>query len=121
MNKRINSLLNKALDGSMNFHTTPTAYSREDLFLSPVKMSSKRLSEYMANQTPLIFEESRLPAFLSFDGSVWSHSLLITGTGERPDPLNITVSTHTFDADDRPLYTYTYSACRLLHILGGRE
>lgn len=70
MNKRINSLLNKALDGSMNFHTTPTAYSREDLFLSPVKMSSKRLSEYMANQTPLIFEESRLPAFLGFDGSV---------------------------------------------------
>ena len=58
---------------------------------------------------------------LSFDDSVWSHSLLITGTGEHPDPLNITVSTHTFDADDRPLYTYTYSACRLLHILGGRE
>ena len=70
MDTRITSLLSKALDGSMNFRATPTAYSREDLFLSPVRMSSKRLGEYMANQTPLIFEESRLPAFLGFDGSV---------------------------------------------------
>ncbi len=70
MNTRINALLQKALDGSMNFHAAPTAYDREDLFLSPVRMSSKRLGEYMANQTPLIFEESRLPCFMAFDGSV---------------------------------------------------
>ena len=70
MNERIISLLGKSIDGSMNFRTTPTAYDREDLFLTPVKMSSKRLGEYMANQTPLIFEESRLPCFLAFDGSV---------------------------------------------------
>lgn len=70
MDTRIHALLQKALDGSMNFHTTPTAYNREDLFLSPVQMSSKRLGEYMANQVPLLFVESRLPCFLTFDGSV---------------------------------------------------
>lgn len=45
-------------------------YDREDLFLSPVQMSSKRLGEYMANQVPLLFAESRLPCFLTFDGTV---------------------------------------------------
>ena len=54
----------------MNFKTTTPEYDREDLFLLPVKMSSKRLCEYMANQTPLIFAESRLPCFLAFNGSV---------------------------------------------------
>lgn len=70
MDKRINKLLQKTLRGELFFSTTPVEYDREDLFLSPVRMSSKRLAEYMAAQRPLVFEENRLGGMIRFDGSV---------------------------------------------------
>ena len=44
------------------------------------------------------------------------HSLLVTGFA-RGTPL---ISTHTFDALDRPLSSYDYQAARYLHIQGVR-
>lgn len=57
---------------------------------------------------------------LSFDGASFAHSLLIVAVGETPAPGNILLTTHTFDADNRPLATYQYAAYRLIQILGAR-
>ena len=47
-----------------------TEYDRCDYFLSPVKMSCKRVCEYILNQEPLICEESCFTGVITFDGSV---------------------------------------------------
>ena len=57
---------------------------------------------------------------LSFDGEVYKHSLLVVGVGEEPAPENILLTTHTRDADNKPLALYTYMNARLLHIEGVR-
>lgn len=46
------------------------------------------------------------------------HSLIVTGIGSKPDYDNVLVSTHSDDFHLRPLYTYSYSAIRFLHIEG---
>jgi len=53
---------------------------------------------------------------LSFDGQTFRHSPVIVSVGERPAPENILVAAHTFDADNRPLASYTYARFRLLHV-----
>ena len=53
---------------------------------------------------------------LSFDGSIYTHSPVIVSVGEDPSPANILVAAHTFDADNRPLDSYTYTNLRYLHI-----
>ena len=55
---------------------------------------------------------------LSFQPNHYSHSLLVTQTGPVPTPYNILIATHTFDADNRPLASYSYVTCRLIHIEG---
>ena len=50
---------------------------------------------------------------LSFDGTSFSHSLLVVQGGA--DPL---VSTHSYDCFGRRLSSYTYAAARALHIMG---
>lgn len=45
------------------------------------------------------------------------HSLLVTAAGES----GILVSTHTYDAYMRPLYSYTFAQARYLHIEGVRH
>ena len=70
MNKRIESLLQKTIAGEMYVYPVKTDYDRCDLFLSPVKMSGKRVCEYRKNQEPLIFPESCFPGIITFDGSV---------------------------------------------------
>lgn len=56
-----------------------------------------------------------------FGGGRFYHSLIITDiTGSRI-PRNILVSTHTFDARNRPLSTYSYEEKKVLHIVGGRS
>lgn len=70
MNKRIESLLQKTIAGEMYVYPVKTDYDRCDLFLSPVKMSGKRVCEYIKNQEPLIFPESCFPGIITFDGSV---------------------------------------------------
>ena len=70
MNKRIESLLKKTLDGEMYVHPINTDYDRCDLFLPPIKMSAKRVCEYIRNQEPLIVPESCFTGLFNFDGSV---------------------------------------------------
>lgn len=70
MNKRIQRLVDKTIAGEMWVGPTKTDYDRKDLFLSPVKMSGKRVCEYIANQEIMILEESCFTGLMKFDGSV---------------------------------------------------
>ena len=70
MNERIEKLLKKTVAGEMYVYPVKTEYDRCDLFLPPVKMSAKRVCEYIRNQEPLIVEESCFTGLLKFDGSV---------------------------------------------------
>jgi len=58
---------------------------------------------------------------LSFDGSIFRHSLLVVETGKSPNPHNIKISTHTFDRDNYPLDKYIFQKYRCLHIEGFRK
>lgn len=55
---------------------------------------------------------------LSMNGRHWHHSLLVVQGSVSGDPQEILVSTHTYDADNRPLGSYSYGAARPLHITG---
>ncbi len=70
MNERIESLANKTVSGEMYVYPVKTEYDRCDLFLPPIKMSGKRICEYIRNQEPLIVPESRFTGLIKFDGSV---------------------------------------------------
>lgn len=70
MNKRIEILSKKTIAGEMYVAPVKTDYDRCDLFLSPVKMSGKRVCDYIRNQEPLIFPESCFTGLIKFDGSV---------------------------------------------------
>ena len=70
MNERIESLVNKTVSGEMYVYPVKTEYDRCDLFLPPIKMSAKRVCEYIRNQEPLIVAESCFTGLIKFDGSV---------------------------------------------------
>ncbi len=70
MNERIRTLTEKTINGDMYVYPVKTEYDRCDLLLSPIKMSAKRVCEYILNQEPLILEESCFTGLLKFDGSV---------------------------------------------------
>lgn len=70
MTDRIKKLAELTKNGKRSFNTTPTAYDRNDIFLSPLEMSSKRLREYILSQKPDILPECALAGYLRFDGSV---------------------------------------------------
>lgn len=70
MNERIKSLVNKTVAGEMYVYPVKTEYDRCDLFLPHIKMSAKRVCEYIRNQEPLIIPESCFTGLLAFDGSV---------------------------------------------------
>ena len=53
---------------------------------------------------------------LSFDGTVFKHSLFVV-----ENKKNILIATHTYDADNRPLGSYQYVKHRLIHIEGVRR
>ncbi|MDR0405664.1 MAG: amidase domain-containing protein [Clostridiales bacterium] len=57
---------------------------------------------------------------LSFDGVTFGHTPVIVAVGARPATGNIRVAAHTFNADDRPLHSYTYQKLRFIHIEGVR-
>lgn len=48
------------------------------------------------------------------------HSLLVTALGEPPSRQNIRITTHTYDAADRPFSSYVSPTYRCIHILGAR-
>ena len=58
---------------------------------------------------------------LSFDGKGFTHSLIIVDIIMNPQPNGILVSTHSYDADNRALNTYTYNKHRLISIDGARK
>lgn len=70
MNERIEKLLQKTLVGEMYVYPVKTEYDRCDLFLPHIKMSAKRICEYISNQEPLIVAESCFTGMIRFDGSV---------------------------------------------------
>lgn len=49
---------------------------------------------------------------------VFYHSLIITDIGKVPSLGNILISTHTFDASQRPLSSYVFEQIRYIHIEG---
>lgn len=70
MNERIKKLTDKTIAGEMYVYPVKTEYDRCDLFLSPKRMSGKRVCEYIRNQEPLILEESCFTGLIKFDDSV---------------------------------------------------
>lgn len=57
---------------------------------------------------------------LSFRSGQFQHSPVIVSVGEVPSFGNILIAAHTFDADNRPLFTYNWDDIRLIHIDGIR-
>lgn len=70
MNKRIEELAKLTMNGEMYAKPTPTAFDREDLFLSRQEMESKRLCEFILNQEPVLTEYSKMTGFFNCDGSI---------------------------------------------------
>lgn len=50
----------------------------------------------------------------------FTHTLLVVGTGLRPNPRNIRIAAHSQDAFGRRLSSYSYDDIRLIHIEGVR-
>lgn len=55
---------------------------------------------------------------LSFDGSDWQHSPVVVAADRARSFADVLVAAHSYDADNRPLSTYEFSAARFLHIGG---
>lgn len=55
---------------------------------------------------------------LSFDGKEFQHTPIVVQANQPQSPENILLAAHSFDADNRPLSTYSYQAIRFLHIEG---
>lgn len=55
---------------------------------------------------------------LNFKGDVFSHTPIVVRVGSPATPENTLLAAHSYDADLRPLSTYTYQNIRYLHILG---
>lgn len=55
---------------------------------------------------------------LNFKGEVYSHTPIVVQMGFPVTPENTLLAAHSYDADYRPLSSYTYQAIRYLHILG---
>lgn len=53
--------------------------------------------------------------------AIFSHSLIVTSIGKVPSFENIIVCAHTYDALNRPLYTYEFVKMRFVKILGVRK
>lgn len=56
---------------------------------------------------------------LTFDGGdTFQHSPVVVQPSSDGDPAKILLAAHSADVDWRPLNTYDFTACRVLHILG---
>lgn len=55
---------------------------------------------------------------LSFNGEEFQHTPVVVSVGRVPTLENILIAAHSYDADNRPLSTYTFQDIRCLHILG---
>ena len=55
---------------------------------------------------------------LSFDGENFRHTPVVVSVGWPATPENVLVAAHSYDADNRPLSTYSYQDIRFLKIFG---
>lgn len=55
---------------------------------------------------------------LNFKGESFGHTPVVVRIGNPATPENTLIAAHSYDADNRPLSTYTYQNIRYLHILG---
>ena len=55
---------------------------------------------------------------LSFDGEAFRHSPVVVSVGHPAAPENVLIAAHSYDADNRPLSTYSYQGIRFLAIFG---
>ena len=55
---------------------------------------------------------------LSFDGETFRHTPVVVSVGWPVTPENVLVAAHSYDADNRPLSTYSYQDIRFLKIFG---
>lgn len=55
---------------------------------------------------------------LQFRDGIWSHTPIIVAMGRNPTFENTLIAAHSYDADYRPLSTYTVRKYRFIHILG---
>lgn len=116
MNDRIEKLVEKTVAGQMFVYPVKTEYDRCDLFLSPVKMSAKRVCEYIRNQEPLVIEESCFTGLLAFDSSVEGD--IFTRNGHR----NFAIACKNFynqPVDNLLTFEWQHSAGDFGKILGG--
>lgn len=58
---------------------------------------------------------------LNFGAGVYGHTPIIVEMGNPPTLANTLIAAHTYDADYRPLSSYTFRAIRFLHIVGAWE
>ncbi len=58
---------------------------------------------------------------LKFCADTFAHSLVVVSAGSPASLDNILIATHTFNSDNRPLKSYTWSDIRFIHILGARK
>ncbi len=70
MNDRIKHLTALTLEGKMYAEPTNTDFDREDIFLPRQQMESKRLCEYILNQTPVLTEYSAMTGYFNCNGTV---------------------------------------------------
>jgi len=70
MTERIEKLTALTKRGEAYANPTPTEFDREDLLLPEEEMESKRLSEFILNQNPVITPYSLLTGFFNCDGTV---------------------------------------------------
>ena len=55
---------------------------------------------------------------LSFTGEAFQHTPIVVSVGNPAIPENVLVAAHSFDADNRPLSTYSYKKIRCFHVSG---
>ena len=56
---------------------------------------------------------------LSFNGEAFQHTPVVVAVRRPARALSdVLIATHSYDADNRPLSTYTFQKIRFLHILG---
>ena len=68
MEERIRRLVERTVEGKMFVAPVKTEHRKEDLFLSEMKRSAKRICEYILNQEPLLTEDSCFTGLIKFDG-----------------------------------------------------
>ena len=57
-------------------------------------------------------------AQLNFGAGVYGHTPIIVAMGNPPTLENTLIAAHTYDADYKPLSSYTFRVIRFLHVIG---